>query len=118
MFNNPMNQFSVSLIGARWGMVVGITLCLVAPALAQTRLKLSAIKPGTERVQLINNGDFQFQGPLVGSSYPFPSGWSSSVDMYANSGSNMVAINNGVVARAQVNSSAPATGFSQTVSLE
>src|SRR6185436_11560697 len=91
---------------------------LAAPTFAQTRVKLSSIKPGTERVQLINNGDFQFQGPLVGTNYPFPSGWSSSVDMYANAGSNMVAINSSVVARAQVNSSAPATGFSQTVSLE
>lgn len=99
-------------------MVAGLILGLVAPTFAQTRLKLSAIKPGTERVQLINNGDLQFQGPLVGNNYPFPSGWSSSVDMYANAGSNMVAINSGVVARAQVNSSAPATGFSQTVSLE
>src|SRR5215831_18228362 len=89
-----------------------------ATALAQTKLKLSTIKPGTERVQLINNGDFQFQGPLAGTNYPFPSGWSSSVDMYADAGSNMVAVNRGVVARAQVNSSAPATGFSQTVSLE
>src|ERR1051325_6725365 len=88
------------------------------PAFAQTKLKLSTIKPGTERVQLINNGDFQFQGPLVGSNYPFPTGWSSSVDMFANAGTNMVSVNNGVVARGQVNSGAPATGFSQTVSLE
>ena len=73
-------------------MVAGLVLSLVAPAFAQTKLKLSAIKPGTERVQLINNGDFQFQGPLVGNNYPFPSGWSSSVDMYANAGSNMVTI--------------------------
>jgi hypothetical protein len=85
---------------------------------AQTRLKLSAIKPGTERVQLINNGDFQFQGPLVGTNYPAPIGWSSSVDMFANAGSNMVTMDNGVVARAQVNSSAGATGFSQTVQLD
>jgi len=90
---------------------------LATPAFAQTKLKLSAIKPGTENVQLINNGDFQFQGPLVGTNFPFPPAWSSSVDMYANAGSNMVAINGSVVARAQVNSSAPATGFSHTVSL-
>ena len=94
-------------------------LCVGAvPVLAQTKLKLSAIKPGTERVQLINNGDFQFQGPLVGINYPFPPGWSSSVDMYANAGSNMVAVNSSVVARAQVNNGAPATGFGQTVTLE
>ena len=103
----------------RRGSVVGLMLSLVAThTFAQTRVKLSTIRPGTERVQLINNGDFQFQGPLVGVNYPFPSGWSSSVDMYANAGSNMVAVNGSVVARAQVNSSAPATGFSQVVRLE
>jgi hypothetical protein len=99
-------------------MLLCIPSLLIAPAFGQTKLKLSTIKPGTERVQLINNGDFQFQGPLVGSNYPFPSGWSSGVDMFANEGSNMVAINSSVVARAQVNSGAPATGFSQTVNLE
>jgi hypothetical protein len=112
------NKFPVNWLLARRGLVTGLILGFVAPGFAQTRLKLSTIKPGTEHVQLINNGDFQFQGPLVGTNYPFPSGWSSSVDMYANAGSNLVPVNRGVVARAQVNSSAPATGFSQTVSLE
>src|SRR4051794_8956966 len=93
-------------------MRISLLVLLAFPAFAQTKLKLTTLKPGTERVQLINNGDFQFQGPLVGTNYPFPSGWSSSVDMYANAGSNMVAMNSGVVARAQVNSSAGATGFS------
>ena len=114
----PVKGFPVSSLLARGAMFVGLMLGLAAPAFAQTKLKLSAIKPGTERVQLINNGDFQFQGPLVGTNYPFPSGWSSGVDMFANLGSNLVAINGSVVARAQVNSSAPATGFSQTVNLE
>jgi len=118
MSSITVNKFPRRLLLARWGMVAGLIPGLVAPTFAQTRVKLSAIKPGTERVQLINNGDFQFQGPLVGTNYPFPSGWSSSVDMYANAGSNMVAINRGVVARAQVNSHAGATGFSQTVRLE
>jgi hypothetical protein len=116
--NPPKKQFSPRSLLVCRVMFMCLLLFVTAPAFAQTRLKLSAIKPGTERVQLINNGDFQFQGPLVGTNYPFPSGWSSSVDMYANAGSNTVAINSGVVARAQVNSSAPATGFSQTVSLE
>ncbi|HSU56827.1 MAG TPA: Ig-like domain-containing protein [Candidatus Dormibacteraeota bacterium] len=111
-------RFPVSSLLASRVMLACLLSILAAPAFAQTKLKLSAIKPGTERVQLINNGDFQFQGPLVGTNYPFPSGWSSSVDMYANAGSNMVAINSGVVARAQVNSGAAATGFSQTVTLE
>ena len=69
------NRFPDSVLLARRGMVVAIILGMAASAFAQTRLKLSAIKPGTERVQLMNNGDFQFQGPLVGDSFPFPSGW-------------------------------------------
>src|SRR6188474_2889321 len=113
-----MNRFPSNSLLARRVMIACLLSILAAPAFAQTKLKLSAIKPGTERVQLINNGDFQFQGPLVGNNYPFPPGWSSSVDMYANAGSNMVPVNSGVVARAQVNSGAPATGFSQTVRLE
>jgi hypothetical protein len=107
---------SISRMGH--GVMLACLLSMPTAALAQTKLKLSAIKPGTERVQLINNGDFQFRGPLVGTNYPFPPGWSSSVDMYANAGSNMAPINSSVVARAQVNSSAAATGFGQTVNLE
>src|SRR5262245_14509788 len=84
-----------------------VLVALSVPTLAQTKLKLSSIKPGTERVQLINNGDFQFQGPLTGTNYPFPTGWSSSVDMFANSGSNLVPVNGSVVARGQVDSAAP-----------
>src|ERR1051325_11715896 len=101
----------------RWVIPV-LVFTLSVSTLAQTKLKLSTIKPGTERVQLINNGDFQFQGPLTGTNYPFPTGWSSGVDMFANAGTNCVSVNNGVVAGGQVNSGAPATGFSQTVSLE
>src|SRR6266436_3895904 len=113
-----IKQFPVDSLLAHRLMLACFLSILVTPAFAQTKLKLSAIKPGTENVQLINNGDFQFQGPLVGTNYPLPPGWSSPVDMFANAGSNMVAMNGSVVARAQVNSSAPATGFSQTVSLE
>ena len=41
-------------------------LCLAfAGAEAQTSLKLSDIIPGTENVQLVYNGDFQFQGPTA-----------------------------------------------------
>ncbi len=112
-----LHDLEFSWLLVRRGILAALMTGLAAPAFAQTRLKLSAIKPGTERVQLINNGDFQFQGPAVANDYPFPSGWSSSVDLYANAGSNMVSVNSGIVARAQVNSAAPATGFSQTVRL-
>src|SRR6266478_2792639 len=55
-----------SLGVARWQLAcLSGLLAVVMPAVAQTKLKLSTRKPGTERVQLINNGDFQFQGPLT-----------------------------------------------------
>jgi hypothetical protein len=85
---------------------------------AQTRVKLSTIKPGTEQVQLISNGDFQSQGPVAGSDYPTPTGWSRSGDMFAAGGSNMVVFNSGVVARAQVNSAAGSSSYSRSVTLE
>jgi hypothetical protein len=96
------------------GLLFGISLS--APA--QTRLKLSAIKPGTERVQLISNGDFQFQGALVGTNYPAPSGWSRSGDMFAAAGSNAVPVNGNVVAKAMVDGGAPVSGYNQLVTLE
>ncbi|EEF57825.1 Ig-like domain-containing protein [Pedosphaera parvula] len=96
------------------GLMFGI--CFSAPA--QTRLKISAIKPGTERVQLISNGDFQFQGPLVNTNYPSPIGWSRSGDIFATAGSNTVPVNGNVVAKAQVDGGAPVSGYNQLVTLE
>ncbi len=93
-------------------------LTVVKPAVAQTKLRLSTIKPGTERVQLINNGDFQFQGPLGGTNYPSPSGWSGFGDIFANAGSNMVSFDNGVLCRAQLDSSSSVSLLSQTITLE
>ena len=82
-----MNQFPASSIVARRGVVVGLILSLAAPTFAQTRLKLSSIKPGTERVQLINNGDFQFQGAVTTTNtHPFPAGWTRVADIYADAG--------------------------------
>ena len=39
-------------------------------AQAQTKLKLANIIPGTENVQLVQNGDFQFQGPVTATNSP------------------------------------------------
>jgi hypothetical protein len=91
---------------------------LGASAFAQTKLKLSAVKPGTEQVQLIQNGDFQFQGSLVGTNYPNPTGWSRGNEMYATAGSNMVAVNSGVVAKGQVNTGATVGSYTRVVTLE
>jgi len=87
-------------------------------AQAQTRLKLSTITPGTENVQLVYNGDFQFEGPLVNNAHPFPLGWSRQADMFVEPGTNMVLTDNGVVARAHVDGGAPVCLYQRTVSLE
>src|SRR5258707_9274881 len=51
---------------ARWQLAcLSVLLAVVTPAVDRAKLRLSTVKPGTERVQLINNGDFQFQGPLT-----------------------------------------------------
>jgi hypothetical protein len=86
--------------------------------LGQTMLKLSSIKPGTEQVQLIPNGDFQSQGGASGTNYPSPTGWSRSGDMYAMQGVNMVSYDAGVVAQAQLTSGSPVSLYSQPVLLE
>ena len=91
-------------------------ISLTSPA--QTRIKISAIKPGTEQVQLVPNGDFQFQGPLVSGNYPIPTGWNRIGDAFANSGSNMAPVNLGVVAKGNVDGGAGVGGFTETVTLE
>src|SRR5262245_29695117 len=90
-------------------LLLTIPFGLTISAPAQTRIKLSAIKPGTEQVQLIPNGDFQFQGQLTGGSYPNPTGWSRSGDMFATGGSNMVSLDFGIVAQAQLLSGFPSS---------
>src|SRR6266853_1870629 len=99
-------------------LLLAFLLGIEIPALAQTRLKLSSIKPGTEQVQLIPNGDFQSQGTLSGTNFPSPTGWSRSGDMYATPGINMVTYDAGVVAQAQLTSGSPVSMYSRTVLLE
>src|SRR5438874_10791305 len=87
----PLLQASKLFKSARvqWFLFVGFLLFAFSVS-AQTRVKLSSIKPGTEQVQLIPNGDFQFQGTPVGTNYPSPTGWSRSGDLYAIAGPNKV----------------------------
>ena len=92
--------------------------CLEVLASAQTLLKLSTIIAGSENVQLVYNGDFQFQGPTINTEHPFPIGWSRLGDMFAGPGVNMVAIDNGVVARGHVDGGAPASLYQRTINLD
>ncbi len=98
-----------------------VTMLLIGSNLfcaAQTRLKISAIKPGTEQVQLVPNGDFQFQGPFTSGNYPNPALWSRVGDAFANSGSNIVSVDLNVVAEGHLDGGAPVSGYNQTVALE
>ena len=96
--------------------VATLVLGFAGSAEAQTKLKLSTIISGTENVQLIYNGDFQSQGVLtVTNTHPFPTGWTRQADMFADAGTNMVPVNNGVVARAAVGASV--CQYKRTISL-
>src|SRR5439155_23574422 len=83
-----------------------------------TKLKLGAVIPGTENVQLVYNGDFQFQGPLITNSHPFPVGWTRQADMFVGGGVNRVQTDNGVVALAHVDGSAPVCMYARTIKLQ
>ena len=64
------------------------------------RLQLSSIVPGTERVTLIPNGDFEEPGPLVDGRYPFPTSWSHVGSIFVASGTNVTSANGSWVASA------------------
>jgi len=85
---------------------------------AQTKLKLSAIKPGTEQVRFVSNGNFQLQGPINNGEFPTPPGWNRIGDEFTGAGANAVAVNQNVVATGRVDGSAPASGYTQAVKLQ
>jgi hypothetical protein len=96
-------------------------LLCAAPGIASaqtTRLSLSAITAGTENVQLVYNGDFQFQGPLLTNTHPTPVGWIRLANMFADPGTNMAATDSGVVARASVSGGAAVCMYQRTITLE
>jgi len=101
----------------RFLIIFGCGFLLGTSSEAQTLLKLSTITPGTELVQLVTNGDFQAQGPLITNNHPFPDGWTRQGDVFVGPGTNMVAADNGVVARGHVDKSAPVGLYWRTVSL-
>jgi hypothetical protein len=99
---------------------VGFFLLLAADSVeAQAvRLKLSTLEPGSEKVQLVSNGDFQFQGQVITNNHPFPDGWARQADMFARPGTNMVTADNGVVAQAYVTGAASVCKYERTINLE
>jgi hypothetical protein len=100
-------------------LLVGLLGAWVGPAQAQTKLRLAAIIPGTENVQLVANGDFQSQGSATATNtHPFPTGWTRLADLNADPGTNMTPANGGVVARALVNSGAAVSKYERAVQLQ
>ena len=99
--------------------LVLVLLANAGAARAQTRVRLSSIIPGTEKTQLVQNGDFQLQGPQVTNSYANPTGWSRQAEMFVGSGTNTVPLNGGSVAFAQVNTGSPTSGlYTRAIRLE
>ena len=84
----------------------------------QTQVKLSAITPGTERVQLVFNGDFQLQGPLTSNNHPLPDGWTRQADMFVGPGTNLVPMDGRVAALAYVSNAAPVGSYQRTITLQ
>src|ERR1041384_79956 len=102
----------------RWLTILpGILSAFPRLADAQTLLKLSSILPGTEQVQLVYNGDFQFQGPLVNNAHPYPGGWTRVADMFTSPGLNTVQTDSGVVASGHVDGGATVGMYSRTINL-
>ncbi len=116
----PVPRSSLALFLLRhWRLILGCPVLLaLSPAGAQTKLKLTAVIPGSERVQLVYNGDFQFQGPFITNTYPLPEGWWRQADIFTGAGTNMVLADNNVVAQACVNHGAPVCKYQRTVSLQ
>jgi hypothetical protein len=106
-------------LGALVPIICALLLVPGLTALAQTtKLKLASIIPGTENVQLVHNGDFQFQGAATATNtHPSPTGWSRVADIYADPGTNLVTANAGVVARALVSGGAEVCMYSRVVKL-
>ena len=99
--------------------LVLVLLANAGAARAQTRARLSSIIPGTEKTQLVQNGDFQLQGPEVTNSHANPTGWSRQAEMFVGSGTNTVPLNGGSVAFAQVNAGSPTAGlYTRAIRLE
>src|ERR1017187_10492536 len=96
--------------------VLSLALLFSAPwAGAQTLLKLSTIAPGTESVQLIYNGDFQFQGSLQNNGHPLPDGWTRQADMFAGPGMNLVQTDGGGAALAYLSNAAAVRTYSRSI---
>jgi len=99
---------------------LALALLFTATSLSVSRKRNLSSRPstGTEQVQLLPNGDFQFQGTVMSGTYPNPAAWNRVGDAFANAGSNMVAVNLNVVAKGHLDGGAPVSGYNQRIILE
>ena len=97
------------------GMAIGL---MAAQGVAQTKIPLPSLVPGTEQVQLITNGNFQSVGTLVSGRYPSPTGWTRAGDIFVAAGTNTVAANGLAVAVGYVSNSPPSARYQRTVMLQ
>jgi hypothetical protein len=96
-----------------------VLLANVGGVCAQTRVRLASVIPGTEQTQLVQNGDFQLQGPAVTNRHANPTGWSRQAEMFVGSGTNALLLNGGSVAFAQVSTGSPTAGlYTRVIRLE
>ena len=113
----PVPRLSTPPLLIRAGLLIlGLLLAASDPLLGQTRLKLSAITPGTEKVQLVYNGDFQSQQAATGGRF-LPANWPGPPDVVTGAGSNSVPQNGGLIACARVDGGAAAAGVNRTLTL-
>jgi hypothetical protein len=86
---------------------------------AQYSIRLSSLTTGTEWTKVVTNGDFQAQGPLVGSRHPNPTGWTAATgEMSADPGTNMVRGDQGIVAKGYAITNGIVSLLQRTVLLE
>lgn len=120
MFFSRISCFSFArcLTVCRPWLVAAMIGLAAGQGVAQTKIPLPSIAPGTEQVQLITNGDFQSVGSLVNGRYPSPTGWTRAGDMFATAGTNTVAADGLAVAVGYVSNSPPSARYQRTVILQ
>lgn len=96
---------------------ISLLLIPLAQINAQMSLSLSSVIPGTEKVQLVYNGDFQATDAAVSNTFPSPVGWTRQAGMVAGPGTNTVQANHGVVAQARVTTSGEICQFQRNIQL-
>src|SRR5512140_2282889 len=73
---------------AIWLTMSAVLLSTMLAAGQTTKLRLSSVLPGSEKAQLVYNGDFEFKGPMQSNTWPLPDGWARQAEMFVGPGTN------------------------------